>query len=310
MSRKILFVDDDQVLQRVMQNQLAEVGSTYTLTFANDGFDAIKKLEKVYYSLVVVDMVMPRMDGLSLFVRINQKYPDVAVILIDEKSDEQMRQLIESTEAIALLEKPYLAADLSELILSYLHREAEGGVMYNVSPPVFLQLMEMEAKTCTIRLLDYVSGQGGVLYFKEGELLDARIGEFTGLEACYCLFAWDSVTVLIRNDCPLNENVINSDLQAIILKAVALKDESDALSMGGDGLSSVVVKMEELLRKEKEDGISLELLSTDAKMKNVVTKAMAISEDSGLGKLESAVVQGRVSTSLSYKITQLLCDSF
>ncbi len=324
MPRKVLFVDDDQVLQRVMESQLAEVGTTYTLTTANDGFEALKKLEDSYYSLVVIDLVMPRMDGMSLFVHIKKKYPDVAVVLISEKANAQMPQLVESTGAVGFLEKPYLAADLSEFILSSLRIEAEGGVMYNVSPPVFLQLMEMEAKTCSIRLLDEKSDQGGVLYFAEGELLDARIGEFKGLEATYCLFGWDSVTVFIRNDCPLLDNAINSDLQAIILKAVGLKDEAEEFNADMENPSSSVGKLKKLIEEEKGAGPAPGIHLPDVKIKNVITRLTAISELSGFGELQSAfihkggnmktiilpsrqtVIEGAVSASLFDKIFQLL----
>jgi CheY-like chemotaxis protein len=324
MPRKVLFVDDDQVLQRVMQSQLAEVGTTFSLVTANDGFEALKKLEESYYSLVVVDLVMPRMDGMSLFVHIKKNYPDVAVIMVSEKENVQISQLIESSGAIGMLEKPYLPADLSELILSSLRKEADGGVMYNVSPPVFLQLMEMDSKTCSIRLIDEKSEQGGVLYFAEGELLDARIGEFKGLEATYCLFGWDNVTVFIRNDCPLIDNAINSDLQAIILKAVGLKDEAEELHADLEDQSSPAGRLKKLIEEEESVGAPLEILSPDKKIKNVISKLAVLSESSGFDGLQSAfihnggnvrtvilpsqqtVVQGAMSPSLSDKIVQLL----
>jgi len=46
MIRKILFVDDDRVIQIIAEKQLAVFADYFSLVFANDGLDAIKKLKK------------------------------------------------------------------------------------------------------------------------------------------------------------------------------------------------------------------------------------------------------------------------
>jgi hypothetical protein len=92
---------------------------------------------------------------------------------------------------------------------------------------MFLQLMEMEERTCTIRLVDKATKKGGVLFFRDGALLDARVETLQGIEAAYMIFSWDEVTLSIQNDCPQKDNKINSDLQPIILEAMRLKDEAD-----------------------------------------------------------------------------------
>ena len=230
MVRKVLFVDDDQILQCAIENQLAGFSDSFSLSCAKDGFDALKKLKKTYFSVVIIDLIMPRMDGMSLLSHMRDKYPDVAVIMTSEMSTDEMRNLIPDSGISEYFNKPFQVDALAQAITRALQKEADGGIMYNVSPPVFLQLMEMDTKTCTIRVIDKVSQQGGVLYFVDGQLLDARIGEVNGLDAAYEVFGWDDVTVILHNDCESREDRINSDLQPIIMKAVGLKDESDECS--------------------------------------------------------------------------------
>jgi hypothetical protein len=91
---------------------------------------------------------------------------------------------------------------------------------------MFLQLIEMEQKTCTIRLLDKLSDRQGVLFFREGELLDARVDGLQGEAAAYEIFCWDEVTLTIQNVCPQKEKKIHSELQGILLEAMRLKDEA------------------------------------------------------------------------------------
>jgi hypothetical protein len=91
---------------------------------------------------------------------------------------------------------------------------------------MFLQLIEMEQKTCTIRLEDKISGQKGILFFKEGELLDARVNHLKGESAAFKIFSWDEVNLSIQNGCALTENKIHKELQPLILEAMRQKDET------------------------------------------------------------------------------------
>lgn len=227
MVRKVLFVDDDEILQLAVERRLVDYDAFFSLLLAKDGFEALKMLENVSVSLIVIDLLMPRMDGVSLLSHLRETYPDVPVILISTMSMSGMKHLAEAHGVIGRLEKPFRVEELGKCIMSYLQNEAAGGIMHHVSPVMFLQLMEMEGKTCTIRIFDSISEEGGILYFRDGRLLDARIGVLTGIAAAYRVFGWDEVTVFLRNDCPFRENRINSDLQPLIMAALTEKDEAD-----------------------------------------------------------------------------------
>jgi CheY-like chemotaxis protein len=227
MVRKVLFVDDDQILCSAIEKRLAAFSDTFTVITAVDGFEAVRKLQEVSFSIIVLDLIMPRMDGMSLIGHIQEKYPDLPIIIISSTDTVKMKELAEACGAAAYLSKPFGADALIATINSILHKEADGGTMYDVSPTVFLQFMEMDAKTCTIRIFDKVTQKGGVLYFIDGQLVDARIGEEKGIDAAYTAFTWDIITMFIQNECAPRKNQINSDLQPIIMKAVGMKDESD-----------------------------------------------------------------------------------
>jgi hypothetical protein len=92
---------------------------------------------------------------------------------------------------------------------------------------MFLQLIEMEQKTCTIRLEKKSGGEKGILFFRDGELLDARVNNMQGQSAAHEIFSWDAVNLSIQNGCALKENKIQSDLQPLILEAMRRKDEEE-----------------------------------------------------------------------------------
>jgi CheY-like chemotaxis protein len=225
MIRKVLFVDDDQIMLLALEKRLAKYSDMFSIILAEDGFDAVRKLKENAVSLVVLDLKMPRMDGVSLLAHISDKYSDIPVIIISGYRTEEMHRLAREKEVVAFITKPFQVDDLAKIILNTLRKEAEGGTLHNVSPVVFLQLMEMEARTCTIRLINSATERGGVLIFKEGKLYDARVDQVKGINAAYLIFTWEDVTLFIRNDCSVQENMINSSLQPIIMKAVGMKDE-------------------------------------------------------------------------------------
>lgn len=230
MIRKILVVDDDQVLQLTLKKRMAEFDEQFQVVQAVDGFDALQKLEDSAFSLVITDLLMPRMDGLSLISHIQKKYPDLPVIIISGVKREDVPRLDQVDALVAYLEKPIAVNKLLELILSTLEEETRGGLMHNVSPTMFMQLMEMEGKTCTIRMLDTASDEGGILYLKDGQLLNARVGSLKGAEAAARVFFWNEVTVFLRHECAPRENVINSKIQPIIMAALAAKDEGEGVA--------------------------------------------------------------------------------
>ena len=245
MVRKVLFVDDDQIMLLAVEKRFTAYTDYFTMIMANDGFEAVQKLKETSVSLIVLDLKMPRMDGMSLLSHTREKYPDIPVIIVSGYRTAEMYTLAKAKGVIAYISKPFQVDDLGKIIMSTLQKEANGGIMHNVSPTVFLQLMEMEAKTCTIRILEKKLGKGGILYFADGKLLDARVGEIRGLDAAYRVFTWEEVTIFIQNECATRKNTINSDLQPIIMKAVGMKDEEEDEEILPPDTSVVVAEKEE-----------------------------------------------------------------
>lgn len=274
MIKKVLIVDDDQEMLLSLKEGLGRYDATFSVLLAGDGLLALEKLKKNTISLVVTDLRMPRMDGFALLSEIMEHYPDVPVIIITGYSTPEMEQLAQEGGAIGYVEKPFMIDALAQKILGALRKESEGGTLHCVSSGMFLQLIEMEQKTCTIRLTDKSSPKQGVLFFQDGELLDARIDSLRGVDAAYEIFSWDEVNLSIQNDCHQKEKKINQELNGILLEAMRLKDEA------GEGES-------ELIEVEDLDGTKEFRLKGKTKTANIATHIKgklteAIGERSGL----------------------------
>ncbi|MCD4715604.1 MAG: response regulator [Desulfobacterales bacterium] len=229
MIKKVLVVDDDQEMLLSLKEGLEKYNETFSVLMAGDGLIAMEKLKKLPISLVVTDLKMPRMDGFTLLARIMEQYPDIPVIIMTGYSTPEMQKLAREGGAVGYIEKPFMIEDLARKIMTAMRKESEGGTLHGISSGMFLQLIEMEQKTCTIRLVDKSSGKQGVLFFRDGELLDARINGLKGVKAAYEIFSWDEVTLIIQNVCSQKEKKIKSDLQVVLLEAMRLKDEASQM---------------------------------------------------------------------------------
>ncbi|MGD1999719.1 MAG: response regulator [Desulfobacterales bacterium] len=228
----VLIVNNDRETLATLEEEFAKYNDIFAVLTAEDGQAAVEVLRHDTVSLVVTDLKMPRIDGLGLLKHVIEGYPEIPVIVITPNSAPEMERLVREGGAVGYFSKPFRPESLVRKIMTLLRRESDGGTLHRVSSGIFLQLIEMEQKTCTIRLEDISSGQKGVLFFRDGELLDARVAHMKGKPAAQRIFTWDKVTLSIQNDCPPIENKIQSELQTLILEAARLKDE--AASPDGD----------------------------------------------------------------------------
>ena len=227
MIKKVLIVDDDGEMLSTLLEGFARYEDTFSVLTAKDGESAIDALRDNSISLVVTDLKMPGIDGLVLLQHIMENCPDIPVIIMTAYSTPEMEKLARKGGAVGYIAKPFMLENLAKKIMSTLRQETEGGTLHSVSSGIFLQLMEMEEKTCTIRLEDRDTGKKGVLFFMEGALFDARVNDLQGKEAAYEIFTWDKVSISIQNQCPAIENRIQSELQPLILDAARMKDDSE-----------------------------------------------------------------------------------
>ena len=232
MVKKVLIVDDDREMLLSLEEGLSKYDETFSVMTAKDGLAAVNELKNSTISLVVTDLKMPKMDVFSLLSHIMEHYPEIPVIIITGYSTSEMERLAREGGAIGYIAKPFMIDDLAKRIITTLRKEADGGTLHSISSGIFLQLMEMEEKTCTVRLVEKFSGKQGILFFLDGQLLDARCDSLRGEAAAYEVFSWDNVSLSIQNACPQRERRIHRDLQAILLDAMRLKDELRRMGKG------------------------------------------------------------------------------
>jgi CheY-like chemotaxis protein len=121
---RILVVDDEEGVRDTACDILEDLG--YLVDLAEDGKDGLAQFEKSpdAYDLVLLDMVMPKMNGRECFARMKQIKPDVRVILSSGFTREGELEEMKSNGLNAFIRKPYRSVALSQVIHEVLHPEA------------------------------------------------------------------------------------------------------------------------------------------------------------------------------------------
>lgn len=114
MKKNILIVDDEQSIREICKEFLEEEG--YKVSLAVDGQDALDKIEYDDFDLFLVDMVMPRMDGLELMKRIKKKQPLAVIVITTGFSSVEGAVKAVHAGAFQYLSKPINAEELLEVV--------------------------------------------------------------------------------------------------------------------------------------------------------------------------------------------------
>jgi DNA-binding response OmpR family regulator len=85
---KILFVDDESNIRRLVGYDLKTAGYEYTL--CEDGQQAYEAIAKDNYDVIVIDWMMPRMSGIELVERLRKEGNEAVLIMLTAKDEEEL----------------------------------------------------------------------------------------------------------------------------------------------------------------------------------------------------------------------------
>lgn len=80
MKLKILVAEDEQIALKHLSYTLENEG--HIVTGVRNGLDALKKVEKEDFDILIADIKMPGMDGLTLLTEVKTRSPDIEVIIV------------------------------------------------------------------------------------------------------------------------------------------------------------------------------------------------------------------------------------
>ncbi len=116
----ILIVEDDREIREGIEIYLKNQG--YIVFQAADGIEGLERIEQEEIHLAIVDVMMPRMDGITMMMKIREKGYEFPVIMLSAKSEEVDKILGLNMGADDYVTKPFTTMELLARVNSHLRR--------------------------------------------------------------------------------------------------------------------------------------------------------------------------------------------
>ena len=163
----ILLVEDDETLRYIVKDNLEQ--NNYVVAVADDGEEALKSYSGAHYSLIILDVMLPKKDGFEVAKTIRKSNPDIPILFLTARSMTEDKIHGLSIGGDDYITKPFSMEELLLKIKIFLRRShAPNG-------------HASEGHSLTIKLGDYlfhpdelyleINGNKRKLTLKEGELI-------------------------------------------------------------------------------------------------------------------------------------------
>jgi DNA-binding response OmpR family regulator len=235
----ILAVDDSDLILEMLKDCLED--SRFKVVTAGNGEEGLKILEQIKPDLIISDIVMPVMDGWQ-FCEAIRKNPDTTSIpFLFLTSEKEVPKRIRGLKLGAddYLTKPFSRVELLSRVNRIvdkvarvrqdmsMRRAALSGHTSHLAMADLLQLLSLNGKTGVLRLEREEQGR---IYFRNGKIIDARLGQARGLKALYRLLGWQEAHFELE---PLedagSEETIQESTQGVIMEGFTHLDEVEHL---------------------------------------------------------------------------------
>lgn len=192
----ILVVDDDRDIVAAIAKLLEMEGCEVIRAY--DGLEALDKLTGNSVQLILIDVMMPRLDGLSALMRIRAD-SNIPVIVLSAKSEDTDKILGLSMGADDYITKPYNPGELVARVRSHLRRYMQLGAMDSAGKTGVIKIgglrLDPEAKTLTA---DGEPVKLTATEFKITELLMKNAGRVFSAEEIYSR-VWNEDAYAVEN---------------------------------------------------------------------------------------------------------------
>ncbi|TFG58258.1 MAG: response regulator transcription factor [Spirochaetales bacterium] len=120
----ILLIEDDKEIADIIAMHIADMGMSADIV--RDGRQGLEKAQTAEFSLIILDIMLPGLDGLSVCKKIREKNPYVPILMLTAKSEEIDRVLGLEIGADDYMTKPFSVRELAARIKALLRRARTG----------------------------------------------------------------------------------------------------------------------------------------------------------------------------------------
>ncbi|MCP4343735.1 MAG: response regulator [Desulfobulbaceae bacterium] len=220
--KNVLVVDSDQAMLRTLTGLLKGQGGFFNVFATSNTRQSLELLQETPIDLVIAAIRLPKVDGFRLVTKLTKEYPAIKVIIMTKDAHPLLRASIKRFPSAVHLDQSHDISMLTRRIFTELQIDYGGGVR-GINLSSFLQMMELERCTCTLRVSS--KDQAGSLWLTNGEVIAAQLQAAEGEEAAFDILAWENVFIDIDYTPHGMEQQIFMPLMMLILRSGQRYDE-------------------------------------------------------------------------------------
>lgn len=247
--KNVLVVDDEEDLTWSIAKHLSKDKDHYKLTAVNSAADALDVLKKKDVELVISDIRMPEISGLDLLLKIRENYPATKVIIMTAYGSSEIQEEANKRGCFKYIEKPFEINKLRQMILDTV--EEKKGFEGRISD---FQLSDLIQMNCLGRLTNAINvetgAKKGAIYFEDGNIIHAQVGDESGEEAFYEILTWQGGSFTINRGAKAEQETILKGWQSLMLEGLRRADENREKAASSEiSREQQIQHIEELLKK-------------------------------------------------------------
>jgi twitching motility two-component system response regulator PilG len=224
----VLIVDDSPELLKPLALGLRKYQADFEVITAGNGEEALAVLKSEPITTLVTDLYMPKMDGLELLAYMTQNHPRIPCVVMTAFGSAEIQDILGQRGIFHYLEKPLDLKTLADTIIDAITQFEQGKSLQGLSVAGFLQLIEMEEKSCIVEATN-ARRETGRFFMVNGKLHNAEYGDLNADRAAIAMLAWSSATLRVKSLLAAQpEKRIGFGLKTLILESARVKDDLHA----------------------------------------------------------------------------------
>jgi CheY-like chemotaxis protein len=227
--QQVLLVDDDQDFLEIYWEILKRLPSQPEIHTATTGTRALALLESESFSLMVVDLQMPKMDGLQVLAIARRRYPQLRIVVLTGLCDEEFRVRAYGMGVDQFWIKPESEKEVRlflQSVESLLERRTQGGFR-GLQSKSLVDIIQFESLSLSSGVLKITNGVlEGRIWMHGGAVIDAETGDLKGEDAFRCILSWKAGSFEMLPHDPLRPRRIQTSCQVLLLETAQAMDEA------------------------------------------------------------------------------------
>ncbi len=231
---QVLFVDDSLAfLETFTELCGALADGSWDIQTAASADQALALLQRTNFNLVVLDVVMPMVDGIQVLGLIKRRHPGVKIAVLTGRATETNRAACLAGGAELFMEKPVspegckVVFNLLKELVSWEGREGFSGALHQVG---LQEVIQMECIGRRSLILEVRNEQMlGEIYIEVGAIIHASVGDLTGARAFNRLLSLTGGEFRLKPFEPPSQRTVQESWECLVMEAARCRDEETDL---------------------------------------------------------------------------------